>query len=141
MQKEIDIFLPMARIPSATQQTHKVSTRSGKPQFYEPQELKTARLLFRDLLARRKPEAPLDGPVELRVVFSYPPSDLHPWGTWKTSRPDTDNLIKMLKDEMTKLGFWMDDAQVCSETTMKVYGRLSGILIQIWELGEGPSYV
>lgn len=138
---KIEFFLPMKRIPSATQQTHKVAVRGGKPQFYESQELKTARLLFRDLLARRRPDAPLEGPVELRIVWSYPPSDMHPWGTWKTTRPDTDNLIKMVKDEMTRLGFWKDDAQVCSEWTAKVYGKDSGVLIQAWELKEGPSHV
>ena len=25
---------------------------------------------------------------------------------WKTSKPDTDNLIKMLKDCMTRTGYW-----------------------------------
>lgn len=141
MKNEISFFLPMKRIPSATQQTHKVSTRSGKPQFYEPQELKTARLLFRDLLARRKPEAPLEGPVYLRVVFYYPATKQHPSGAWKTTRPDTDNLIKMLKDEMTRLGFWKDDAQICSEWISKVYYEHPGIEIHTWVLEEGPSYV
>jgi Holliday junction resolvase RusA-like endonuclease len=59
---------------------------------------------------------------------------MHPWGTWKTSKPDTDNLIKMIKDEMTRLGFWGDDAQICSEWSAKLYGRTSGVFIKITEL-------
>lgn len=51
--------------------------------------------------------------------------------TYKLTRPDTDNMIKTLKDAMTKLDFWHDDAQVCHEICSKIYTDKPGIKIQI----------
>lgn len=58
----------------------------------------------------------------------------HRDGEFKTSRPDTDNLQKLLKDCMTKAGFWKDDAQVCEEFVQKLWAALPGILIQVREM-------
>ena len=43
-------------------------------------------------------------------------------------------MIKLLKDCMTKCGFWKDDSQVASEITEKFYGSKVGIYIRIREL-------
>lgn len=138
--QEINFFIPMRKIPSATQQTHKITTRRKKgPGFYDPAELKTVRQLFRDHLARHRPEAPLEGPVELYLVWCYPATKTHPAGTWKTTKPDTDNLIKLVKDEMTRLGFWHDDAQVCMELNAKCYDRISGVSFRIQSMAERCS--
>lgn len=55
-------------------------------------------------------------------------------GSWRTSRPDTDNLNKLLKDCMTALGFWHDDAQVAQEIIEKFWADLPGIYIRINKL-------
>ena len=55
-------------------------------------------------------------------------------GEYKTSKPDTDNLQKMLKDVMTDLNYWKDDAQVASEIIEKFYFNISGIYIKIENL-------
>lgn len=47
------------------------------------------------------------------------------------TRPDGDNLIKMIKDVMTQLGYWNDDAQVYSETIERFYGDVPGVLVRI----------
>ena len=47
----------------------------------------------------------------------------------KTTRPDADNLNKMLKDVMTDMGFWSDDALICCEMVSKMYGDEPGIII------------
>lgn len=132
----MQFFIPLRKIPSVTQQEHKISTRGGKPQIYEPAELRAARQLFRDHLAQHRPEAPLEGPVELYVVWCYPATKTHPARTWKISKPDTDNLIKLVKDEMTRLGFWLDDAQVCMELSAKCYDKISGVSFRIANLYE-----
>lgn len=132
---QIKFFIPM-QIPNVTQQTHKITTVNGRPRIYEPAELRTVRQLFRDHLARYRPEVPLEGPVELYVVWCYPATKTHPAGTWKTTKPDTDNLIKLVKDEMTHLGFWLDDAQVCMELNAKCYDRISGVSFRIQSMAE-----
>ena len=42
------------------------------------------------------------------------PKGKHSDGEYKATKPDTDNLQKMLKDVMTEVGFWKDDALVAS---------------------------
>lgn len=78
------------------------------------------------------------GPVALTTKWMYPSTKLHPEGTWKATKPDTDNLVKMLKDVLTSLGFWRDDAQVASECIQKFYvsQSLSGIYVQIEPLDD-----
>ena len=52
-------------------------------------------------------------------------------GTPRTTKPDTDNLDKMLKDCMTSLGFWWDDAQVAEEHIGKYWSRVPGVFVRI----------
>lgn len=135
----MQFFIPLRKIPTVTQQGHKISTSGGKKRIHDTAELRTVRQLFRDHLARHRPEAPLEGPVELYVVWCYPDTKTHPAGTWKTTKPDTDNLIKLVKDEMTRLGFWLDDAQVCMELNAKCYDRISGVSFRIRSMTERCS--
>ena len=132
----IQFFEPM-KIPSVTQQEHRIGvTKTGKKYIYEQQELKNARALIRAHMARHKPEAPLEGPIMFNVIWLYQSED-HEEGEYKVTKPDTDNLIKMLKDELTRLGYWRDDAQVCSESNQKIWTRGSeGIIVMIDQLGK-----
>lgn len=128
---QIAFFIPLRKIPSVTQQQHRISTQGGKVRIHDTAEIKAVRRLFRDNLAKYRPEAPLEGPIELGVSWNYMATEEHPAGTWKTTKPDTDNLIKIFKDEMTRLHFWHDDAQVCCEINTKIYNRISGVNVRI----------
>ena len=44
---------------------------------------------------------------------------------WHTSKPDADNLLKMLKDCMNEL-FYVDDKQVCWTDMQKIYTAPGG---------------
>ena len=126
----MEFFLPM-RIPNVTHQKKKIALRNGKPIVYEPYELKDARSKFLGFLEKHRPDEPLHGPVQLVTKWQY--ADRRKKG-WKTTKPDTDNMIKLLKDCMTKEGYWIDDAQVASETIQKFYGEPEGILVRVEEL-------
>lgn len=78
------------------------------------------------------PESPLEGPLQLRVIFFFPRPKGH-YGTGKnagklkgsapmyhTSKPDCDNCVKLVKDAMSGV-FYRDDAQVCTLIARKVY--------------------
>lgn len=55
----------------------------------------------------------------------------------KTTRPDCDNMVKLLLDVMTALRFWNDDAQVTSLTLIKRWSEgEGGTLIQVKEHEE-----
>jgi len=47
-------------------------------------------------------------------------------GEYKTSKPDTDNLNKMLKDAIPAIHFWKDDSQAASEICEKFWAIYSG---------------
>lgn len=71
--------------------------------------------------------------VRLITKWCFPKQN-HENGEYRITKPDTDNLQKMLKDCMTKVGFWKDDALVASEITEKFWADQPGIYIRIEEL-------
>ena len=122
--------------PTVTAQEHKVRVVRGKPMFYDTQKLKTARAEFERLLRCYKPDVPLEGPVALYVDWHFA-TKTHKEGTYRVTRPDTDNLQKLLKDCMTRVGFWRDDAQVCREEVTKRWSREKpGIHIKVVVLND-----
>lgn len=124
----IDFFIPMESPPTATHQMKKVNFKTKS--FYEPKEVKEARRNFIEMLYPHRPSSPIMGPVQLTTKWCYPPG-VHNAPSYKTTKPDTDNMIKLLKDCMTKLGFWKDDAQVASEITEKFWATPTGIYIKV----------
>ena len=134
----MQFFIPM-RPPTVTHHDKDLHAfmRGGKPcaVLHDSPELKAARAKLRAGLAPHAPAAPLGGPVRLVVKWLFPAGGRHPDGAWKTSKPDTDNLDKALKDEMTRLHFWRDDAQVASEISEKFWANTPGIFIRVEVLG------
>lgn len=128
----IEFFMPMIP-PTMTHQEKKVRIVNGKPVFYEPQELKAVREKLRSRLARHTPEEPYTDAVRLTTWWCFPRGK-HVDGTYKTTKPDTDNLVKMLKDVMTELGFWKDDALVASEVIEKYWSEITGIYVKVESL-------
>jgi len=120
--------------PTVTHQEKKIHVVNGKPVTYEPDELKAARQKICAHLAAFKPKLKFNGPVELLTKWCFPVRGKHKNGEYRTSKPDTDNLQKLLKDCMTDVGFWKDDALVCREITEKFWADIPGIYIRIREL-------
>lgn len=129
---EYSFFMPMIP-PKVTHQEKKITVnkKTGKPQVYEPAELKAARAKLEAHLAQHIPKALARGAVRLVVKWCFPVTEGHEAGDYMTVKPDTDNLQKLLKDVMTKLKYWKDDAQVASEISEKFYAQFPGIFIQI----------
>ena len=99
-----EFFMAMVP-PTVTHQEKQVRVVNGKPKFYEPQELKAARSKLEAHLAQHKPDQKYTGPVELVSTWCFPRGN-HKDGEYRISKPDTDNLQKLLKDCMTAAGFW-----------------------------------
>ena len=122
--------------PTVTAQEHKVRVNRGRPMFYNTAKLKQAQAVFESLLMRYRPQQPLDGPVALTVDWFFFTGS-HKDGEWRITRPDTDNLQKLLKDCMTRVGFWKDDSQVCVEMISKRWARSKrGIGIKVVNLDD-----
>lgn len=125
------IFLLMDP-PTVTAQESKVAVVRNKPIIYKPEKIKQAKKELIKHLMPFKPKEPMEGPIELKVVWLFPRGKRHKHFEWRVTRPDTDNLEKMLKDCMTEVGFWKDDALVVSETVYKIWSdEPTGISIEV----------
>lgn len=123
--------------PTTTAQMHKVGVRNGKPYFYDPPEVKKAKADLMAHLSKHVPAAPFDEALFLDVKWLYPLEGKHKDGEWRITKPDTDNLQKLLKDCMTQLGFWVDDALVVKESVEKLWVEAApGIYIQLMTIKE-----
>jgi Holliday junction resolvase RusA-like endonuclease len=129
-----EFFMLMKKVPTITHQQKQVAVVNGKPVFYEPDELKAARAKLMAHLGQHVPERKYTGAIRLTVKWCFPITGKHQDGEYKYTRPDTDNLQKLLKDCMTDCGYWKDDALVASEIVEKFWAALPGIYIKIEEL-------
>lgn len=125
-------YLHFETMPKATAQQKGVYVRNGKPHFYEKGNIEQAKKEFINALRQYKPERPAERPVKLVVWFAFDVKDKKLWGQPKPTRPDTDNYLKLFKDCMTEVGFWMDDAQVVDEHVFKTYAEQATIGVH-WE--------
>lgn len=128
-----EFFMPM-KPPTATHQEKQVSCVSGKPVFYEPDDLKAARAKLMAHLGQHVPVKKYNDPIRLMVKWCFPITGNRQDGQYKHTKPDTDNLQKLLKDCMTDCGYWKDDALVVSEIVEKFWAKLPGIYIKIEEV-------
>ena len=120
--------------PTATKQEKQVSIgRDGRPRFYPSPAWSAAEADLRAHLEPFRPSEPIRLPLILEATWCFPANG-HADGEPYAKRPDTDNLQKGLKDVMTSLGWWRDDALVFSEHVTKVYARIPGIRIDIEEV-------
>ena len=128
----IEFFMPMIP-PTVTAQMHRIDKRNKRPSIYDSPELADARQKLTAHLAKHAPDKPYISGVRLTVKWLFP-KGRHKSGEYRITRPDTDNLQKLLKDCMTKCGYWKDDALVCSEIVEKFWAETSGIYIKIEEI-------
>ena len=134
--KTLQFFMPM-KPPTKTYQEKRLGvTKKGRAYTYEDAELKAVRQKLTAYLGKHIPAQPFDGALQLVVKWCFPVVGEHENGEWKTSKPDTDNLQKMLKDCMTECRYWKDDAQVASEVIQKFYANIPGIFIAVQPLTE-----
>lgn len=133
-QKVIQFFVPMKRLPTVTHQEKKVSVVHGKPIVYEPKELQNTRQFFMDNLGQFDGQK-ISGKVQLTIKYCYPLKGKHFDGEYKDTKPDLDNVTKLIQDCLTKLNFWEDDRFVVSLHAEKFWAKLPGIFIRIEEVG------
>ena len=135
----MQFFIPM-QPPTTTHNAKQLHAymKGGQPHavLHDSPELKAARAKLHAYLAPHAPKAPIPAgqPVRLLVKWCFPTEGKRRSGEWRTSKPDTDNLEKALKDEMTRLHFWDDDAQVCSEIVEKFWSDPCGVFVRVEEL-------
>jgi len=106
--------------------------RTGRWHAYTPKKTRDAQNKITVLALGAGFGEPLLGPLIMRVefVFRIPPS----WTKWKreaarrgmvchTGKPDLDNVLKLVKDGLTKASIYKDDSQVMRVEMVKAYCR------------------
>lgn len=104
---------------------------------YRKPEVQEQRNQLIYMMKKYKPKTPSNRPIRLLVCLYFDikqPKKL--WGTYKTTRPDCDNYVKEIKDCMTEVGFWEDDAQVVDLHVIKRFAEKATIFIQMEELSD-----
>lgn len=131
----LQFFMPMIP-PTVTFQDKELAVVKGRPIIHDSAQLHAVKAKLRGHLAKHVPEEPIQGPIRIMVKWCYPVTGNHKAGEWKITKPDTDNLQKALLDCMTKLRFWKDDAQVCSQIVEKFWSDVPGIFVFINQLED-----
>lgn len=135
----VEFFMPIIP-PTTTFQQKEVTVTWNKkkkkhiPRFYESAELKAARAKLTAHLAKHVPKQKYTSGIRLITKWLFPITGKHQDGEYKTTRPDTDNMVKLLMDCCTKCNFWKDDNQVASLVVEKFYSKIPGIYIRIEEV-------
>lgn len=128
-----------------------IKTKAGKTihKTFKADKQEEREETLNTFLLRYKPSTPLTVPVALgiRANFSIPKS----WSNKKkakaaaneirpTSKPDLDNVLKHVKDCLTAMRFWEDDALVVEYLpgTGKYYGMAPSIEIEILPIHLAP---
>lgn len=132
-------YMHFETMPKGTAQQKGVYVRNGRPYFYTKDKVENAKALFMAELFPHRPKKPVEGPVKLTVFLHFDVKNKSLWGKPKTTKPDTDNYLKLLKDCMTEAGFWTDDALVVDEHVKKYYAEKATIAV-CWEEVTGADY-
>lgn len=115
------IILTMDQIPKGTAQQKRFDGRTKH--YFKSARLQQTEDFYLNELRSYAPTNPITGAVSLSIDFDYFTPTKKRRGTWKTTRPDVDNIAKLLIDCMTKLGFWLDDSQVARLRVSKHYAE------------------
>lgn len=145
MKDVLNFFVPCVP-PKATAQQKGAFVLNGKVRFFKKARIKHAENDLVSLLRPFAPSEPFDGPINVCVGFFFPfkkterRADKERGYVWSDTRPDVDNLCKMLFDAMGLLGFWKDDSQIAIMTAGKqrVSAR-TGINITVKEITDGTE--
>ena len=131
MVKSLTIWMPGEPPRSTAQQ--QLITRSGR--VVPGKKVTAARQILEGRLSEHVPAEPFTGALSVTVIWCWSRAEKKT-RAWKTTRPDVDNLAKMLLDVMTRVGFWKDDALVVQLSGAKIWNQEPGIKITIEQMEE-----
>lgn len=79
------------------------------------------------------------GPVKLSVIFYYQTTERLKWGTYKITKPDCDNAVKLLQDCLADEHFFeVGDQQIAEISISKFWSDRARVSIEINSLPIRP---
>lgn len=113
------ITIRLDKNPRGTSQEKGTSFQGGRIHHYTKKSVREMRQIYKeaivaDLASRGQLTQPhFKGPVMLCVDFFYHTSKKKDDLKWKETKPDLDNMVKLLQDVLDELGFFeVGDQQV-----------------------------
>ena len=121
----------------------RATTINGRVKMYDPKKSSEYKNYIRLVASQHAPKELLDGPLQLTVrvyrptlkSFSKKKKKLAEEGKIRpTTKPDTDNYIKGIKDALKNV-IWKDDSQVVDLQVSKYYSEKPRIEVKIEQIG------
>lgn len=118
--------------------------RHGKGRTYDTERNVSAkRAVAWDARAAMGVRTPFKGPVKMRLSFMFEWPSSYPkkrkqmcHGNLKDTKPDLDNLVKLVKDALNGIAY-DDDSQVCEITATKFFSQQESctrvVVEPLWE--------
>lgn len=133
-----DIMIVIPGKPCAWQRARS----NGKVRFDSPEQARNKLTISQIGAEAMRGRPPLTGPLELVVAAFWPyPKSIsekkrRAYGAqFFTSRPDGDNVAKLLGDALNNI-VWRDDAQIVTLQVTKRYGVIPQTVIRVIPLTE-----
>ena len=113
----------------------RVALRGKFPIVYTPKATRDAEDAFLSQAMKKRPEAPLEGPLSVSIsFFKIKPKSYSKKITLWTQKPDLDNLVKLVLDALNKV-FYVDDSQIveikCGKEFTKYIPRTEVIIKKV----------
>lgn len=123
-------YIHLETMPKGTAQQKRYDGRRGI--YFKSKTLIETEKTFHTALYPYRPKKPTERPVRVCLRFFFDVKDKKKWGRPKTTMPDIDNYCKAFLDQMTKCGYWEDDAQVYCLKAEKYWSEKATVEV-IWE--------
>lgn len=121
--------------PTCTAQERRIVW--SKKMTYLPQAVKEAKAHYYAAAIPYAPAEPFDDAVELELHFHFYQKN-GKVGKCKTTKPDCDNLAKLLTDSLAEAGFFVNDSRIARLTVTKdfVEQENAGVEVLMKRLNE-----
>ncbi len=114
--------------------------KNGKTHFTREPQRKYMEIVQLMACAKWRGGGPSNGPVELSIVAIYPWPERftpamrsRPENIWKITKPDDDNIKKIIQDALIGIAYH-DDAQVAAGHCIKIHGDNPRVIVTVREL-------
>lgn len=133
---KIDIVLedlPGGKIPRTTAQQKRYNRKTGV--YFDSDAIAAARFYYEQRFIRARVKAnmsaPIETPVRLGVYMGYKAKRKKDIGQPKTTRPDNDNIVKLIQDCLMSAGIIKDDSIIYDLRVLKKWTATEYIYINI----------
>lgn len=126
MQRKVTFTIPGDPVP---QGRPRFSTHGGFARAYDPKKSRdgksVVKLCAKEAIEMAGLDEPLSGPLVMKVQFGIPlPKSSYRKRTpversWRTKKPDLDNLLKLVKDACSGI-IYLDDNQISRIVAEKI---------------------